>query len=70
METDELKAFNEAIKYIETPLLIWNNMIGNLWNPPHYFIFVPYELNIEVAIKLLQLEQTENALNYFDTCIK
>ena len=65
LESDGAKAFQQGLKYIEAPLLIWNNMIGNLWNPPQYFTFIPYELNIEIAIKLLQFEQTESVLNYF-----
>jgi hypothetical protein len=70
IETDGPKAFDEGLKYIEAPLLIWNNMISNLWNPPQYFTFIPYELNIEIAIKLLQFEQTESALKYFEVCVK
>jgi hypothetical protein len=38
---------------MENLLLTWNDIIKNIWNLPNRFIFIPYEINIEIGIKLL-----------------
>lgn len=55
---------------MEEPLLVWNDAVKNIWNPPQWLSFVPYQLNIEIGIKLLEKNYIDAALTYFQACLK